>query len=277
MFVYRLFIEDLHYGPFCQIASVCNVFLYGFAVGVPVAFICPIAIYECWNPTLGDDFSHPGYVGPDLRLAAPMSVPADDLCLYHCLVAAFDLPRYQAAIDAQRVTWAKALRQKTIELLKTMRLFGQARRLALPGSAGYPDEPDFYWISKAINLGFELWQDGLPAPLPYGGLPITAAVIYRKVADGAGHLSDHYDLKQVYYDRDLVGRRLRLWRKTKPVLANFAVSPSMTSSRDVKIGDLPKHRATIVSAIGKYPSKRAQALVTVLAREYDLNVKWKAL
>ena len=55
------------------------------------------------------------------------------------------------------------------------------------------------------------------------------------------------------------------------------VPPLTAISNDVKIGDLPKHRATIVAAIGKYPAKRAQALVTVLSREYGLNVKWKAL
>ena len=45
----------------------------------------------------------------------------------------------------------------------------------------------------------------------------------------------------------------------------------------VKERDLKHHRSTIVAAITKYPSKRAQALVTVLCREYDLKVKWKAL
>ena len=153
----------------------------------------------------------------------------------------------------------------------------QARRLALSGSAGYPDEPDFYYLSEAANLGFEVCQDGLPAPLPYGGRCITATVCYCKVADGAGHLSDHYDLQQVHYDRDLVGQRLRLWRKTTPQFAMFGSGKPAAMGTYVKERDLKQHRSTIVAAITKYPSKRAQALVTVLCREYDLKVKWKAL
>ena len=35
-----------------------------------------------------------------------------------------------------------------------------------------------------------------------------------------------------------------------PILAAFASSPLTAISNDVKIGDLPKHRATIVAAIG---------------------------
>ena len=46
---------------------------------------------------------------------------------------------------------------------------------------------------------------------------------------------------------------------------------------DVKIGDLPQHKATIVAAIAKYPGKRAMARPTVLNREYGLLAKWKAL
>ena len=221
MLVYRLFIEDLHYGPLCRTASIFNVILFGFACSIPMSVVWPVVIYEAWNPTLGDDCSHPGYVGATTRLDNDMAMPADGLCFYHCLAAAADLPRYVAGTEKQRVMWARRLRDKTIALLTQHGLSSQARRLGLSGPDGYPDEPDFYWISKAINLGFELWQDGLPAPLPYGDLPITAVVYYRKVADGAGHLSDHYDLKQVYYDRDLVGRRLRLWRKTAPQFAMF--------------------------------------------------------
>ena len=155
-------------------------------------------------------------------------MPADGLCFYHCLAAAADLPRYIAGTEKPRAMWAGRLRDKTIALLNQHGLSSRARRLGLSGPDGYPDEPDFYWISKAIDMGFELWQDGMPAPLPYGGLSITAAVYYRKVADGAGHLSDPYDLRQVDCDRDLVGLRLRLWRKTKPMFANFAVSPPIT-------------------------------------------------
>ena len=93
--------------------------------------------------------------------------------------------------------WAERLRCRTIALLDTCGLSPQARRLERSGSEGYPDEPDFKWLAMASSIGFEVQLSGMSAPLPYGGLPITATVHYRKVADGAGHLSDHYDLVQV--------------------------------------------------------------------------------
>ena len=101
--------------------------------------------------------------------------------------------------------------------------------------------------------------------------------MYRKVADGDGHLSDHYDLGQVYYRKDLPVRRVRLSHKTKPRHAMFgAPMPAPISTGDVKIGDLPIYRDTIIAAISKYPQKRAQTLVTVLSQEFSLLVKWKA-
>ena len=51
----------------------------------------------------------------------------------------------------------------------------------------------------------------------------------------------------------------------------------MPDQGDVKIGNLWRHKSTIVAAIAKYPAKRARALSTVLELEYGLLVKWKAL
>ena len=170
--------------------------------------------------------------------------------------------------------WAERLRRRTIALLDLHDLSRQARRLELPGSEGYPDEEDFRWLSMASCIGFEVNQSGMAAPLPYGDRPIAATVYYHRVADGAGHLSDHFDLHQVYYSRDLVVRRLRLSGKTNPALLVSGGEKPVAIAGDVKIGELWKHRAAIVAAIATYPLKRAQALVTVLSREYGLCVKW---
>ena len=110
----------------------------------------------------------------------------------------------------------------------------------------------------------------------YGTYPICATVLFRKVADGAGHLSDHFDLKQVYEDTNTNGNgRWRLLRKTAPAhsIAGTVDRPPMPDKGDVKIRDLWQHRSTIVAAIARYPSKRAMALSTVLRKEYGLLVK----
>ena len=205
-------------------------------------------------------------------------MPADDFCLYHCLVAAVDLRRYYAASDTQRSMWARRLRCRTISVLNQHQLLDRARRLGLSGSAGYPDEEDFFYLSMASGLSFEIVQTGMAEPLCYGRSAIGATVQYVKVADGAGHLSDHYNLVQVYYDSRDPGRRLRLRRKTRPLAAMFvapAAAEAMTD--DVKIGQLSQHHSTIAAAISHYPFKRARALATVLSRDYGLVVKWKAL
>ena len=40
-----------------------------------------------------------------------------------------------------------------------------------------------------------------PSYVPhYGTSPIAARVLFTQVADGAGHLSDHFDLVQIYHE-----------------------------------------------------------------------------
>ena len=113
------------------------------------------------------EYRHPGYVGTGRRLDRPMSIAADDLCLYHCLAAAVDLRRYYAASDTQRSMWAKRLRCKTIGVLKEHHLLNRAHRLSLSGSAGYPDEEDFFYLSMASGASFEIVQTGMAEPLCY--------------------------------------------------------------------------------------------------------------
>ena len=103
------------------------------------------------------EYRHPGYVGTGRRLDRPMSIAADDLCLYHCLAAAVDLRRYYAASDTQRSMWARRLRCRTISVLNQHQLLDRARRLGLSGSAGYPDKEDFQYLS--IASGCAGWHD----------------------------------------------------------------------------------------------------------------------
>ena len=131
----------------------------------------------------------------------------------------------------------------------------------------------------ASGTSFEV-DLGVPYVPHYGTAPISARVVFHKVADGAGHLSDHYDLAQIYAASEGAGNgRWRLWRKTPLAESIYGTvdRPPMPEESDVKIGQLPEHHGTITDAIGKHPTKRAHALSTVLHRDYGLLVKWKAL
>ena len=124
-------------------------------------------------------------------------------------------------------------------------------------------------MARGISFEVDLGVAYVPH---YGTAAISARVLFRKVADGAGHLSDHYDLSQIYAASDVYagnGRR-RLRCKTRP-------TGSMADRDDVKLGKLWQHKSTIAAANGKHPAMRARALSTVLRRDYGLLVKWKAL
>ena len=108
---------------------------------------------------------------------------------------------------------AEALRSTVVQLLTDAGLSSRAHRLQLSGYEGYPDEEDFLYLAMASGVSFENEQPwGI---LHYGTSPIAARVVFRKVTDGAGHSSPHYDLSQIYRSTDRVtnGRR-RLRRKT---------------------------------------------------------------
>ena len=72
----------------------------------------------------------------------------------------------------------------------------QATRLSQPGSAGYPDEPDFAAIAAEAVFSFAIVQEGIPAPLVNGSEHGRVRMTVRRhsVADGAGPLSPHYDI-----------------------------------------------------------------------------------
>ena len=126
----------------------------------------------------------------------------DGLCLQHCIVAAADLVKYQALPVPEPATQAEELRIATIATLREDGLSKRADRLELSGKDGYPDEEDFSYIAMASGISFEV-DMGISYVPHYGTAPVSARVLYRKVADGAGHLSDHYDLGQIYAATEL--------------------------------------------------------------------------
>ena len=121
-------------------------------------------------------------------------------------------------------------------------------------------------MASGISFEVDLGASYLPH---YGTAPISARVLFRKVADGAGHLSDHFDLAQIFAASEATGNgRWRLWRKTPLSQSIYGTvdRPPMPEQGDVKIANLWKHKSTIVAAIAKYPAKRAIAPSTVLER-----------
>ena len=203
------------------------VVLIGLLSDIPTSVFCIALVVETVYPTLGDDdciviaddgpvqAMHPGYAG-DVLLDAPAQMPPDGLCLYHCIAAAANYASYMALSAPDRAVLAEQLRQKAIATLREHGLSSQAERLSLSGSEGYPDEPDFLYIAMASGTSFEVAGIS-PGYVPhYGTSSIAARVLFTQVADGAGHVSDHFDLVQIYYDPKPGNGRWRLWRKTTP-------------------------------------------------------------
>ena len=226
---------------------------------------------------------HPGYAGEG-RLTHAVSMPAGGASLYHCLVAASNVDAYRDLTVLERRIRAEALHTAAIKYLDEEGDVSSARRLELSGMDGYPEEQYFRCIAMSSGISFEVEQPGIEHIPHYGNGPIAARLLCRRVADGAGHQSCHYDLQQIYRDHRLGNGRWRLLKKTPPRYAVYGLPDqvpqrcrSMVDDAYVKIGDLPKHHLTIEDAISKHPAKRARALSVVLRDDYALIVKWKVL
>ena len=102
----------------------------GLLSDIPTNILVSVLAIEAVYPTLGDDddctmIAHPASVEPmrpdyagDPVLDAPVQMPPDDLCLYHCLVAAADYVIYLGLTVSEREAKAEQLRSATIALLQ---------------------------------------------------------------------------------------------------------------------------------------------------------------
>ena len=89
---------------------------------------------------------------------------------------------------------AKRLRQKVYRRIREDKLFDQAERLMKSGAEGYPDEPDFKYFAAVAGFSFSIVQAPIHEPLVYGSGPVCLKLRRHEVADGAGHLSPHFDI-----------------------------------------------------------------------------------
>ena len=92
--------------------------------------------------------------------------------------------------------YARRLQGKIYRRIRQDKLFKQADRLMKPGADGYPDEEDFYYFAAVAGFSFAIVQEPLLEPLVYGSQfgPVRLTLRRHEVADGAGHLSPHYDI-----------------------------------------------------------------------------------
>ena len=102
--------------------------------------------------------------------------------------------------------------------------------------------------AMASGISFEVEQAGIRYVSHYGASSISARFLRSQVADGVGHSSYHYDLKQVYSGGVHTGTgRFRIRSKT----STGGSAPTMHEQADVKICDLGNHRSTIESVIDR--------------------------
>ena len=78
--------------------SILAVALAGLLSGIPTIILLAALVIEAGYPTMGDDDCiviedmapvkpmHPGYMGTERLLDAPLPMAADGLCLYHCIL-----------------------------------------------------------------------------------------------------------------------------------------------------------------------------------------------
>ena len=122
---------------------------------------------EAWN--LQNPALHPPQL--DASHPAVVQVPSDDLCLYHCALAARNAPQWVVEHSAVN-GWADGAAKQLIDVQNAQQLRSlvivQARqdgndraadRLLLPGSAGQPTDADIQYLGKLMG-GSILVQDG---------------------------------------------------------------------------------------------------------------------
>ena len=135
-----------------------------------------------------------------------VAVPADDMCLYHCSVAANDISHWRSkttATGAGRSSetsftrlLASDVRARLIAKTDGAGFHQEAQRLALQGAAGFPDESNFALISGMLGGGVA--SSVGQTYLVKGTGPVVMHIGFDAAVDGAGHGSGHFQLYQIH-------------------------------------------------------------------------------
>ena len=147
---------------------------------------------------------HPPHLGDDHR--APVAVPPDGLCLYHCATAGQDLAAWVAthhpstgqAFDlrqaASDLTEAWSWRDRIVGLAREVGDIQLAQRLSLDGSAGYPDQDVLPLLARL--LGGKVVLQVADVQVAFGQGPLILHLLGGISHDGAGHGSGHFSILQ---------------------------------------------------------------------------------
>ena len=119
-------------------------------MGVLVVRSRYVDVRRSYEADCGDD-------GGDIKM------PADDYCLYRCF-------NYAGSNGAAPLTedYAGRFQRKVYRTMLRWGKEGLAERLMRPGSAGYPDETDFWYFAKTVGYSFAIVQAPILEPLVYG-------------------------------------------------------------------------------------------------------------
>ena len=128
------------------------------------------------------------------QLVAPLSPPADEQCLYHCLAAAPDVIFYESVPLPDKSTAVYCVKAEFLEFARAKGTQDVAARLSGKGPDSYPDIEDFNLLGEVLGGQIVLHgpQVGGAGPIYYNsGCPQILVLGHLMVKDGSGHRAPH--------------------------------------------------------------------------------------
>ena len=219
-FAAAAFSDRFHFAPGvrCTVASYLHLLPLLISCPVHLHILCILAVVVAPHLAGSDDGSDLQVLGefvsghgqvrgaPHVPDGESVEVPADGLCLYHCMVAARDVAAWREMPLATRIDHAKALKESLMLALREKGDASIADRLSLSGPGGYPGMDEMGAFCKILgDISLLLTCDeGGPErsePIKYGrdaSLPLLH-ILKTVVRDGNGVEADHFNLLQSWY------------------------------------------------------------------------------
>ena len=178
----------------CRLMSVC-VAMSGWRFDAGIAWAAcscgMIVICLLW----------PMYPG-SRTIATDVSVPADGLCQYHCIVCAQDYQRWLMMDEQRRTDAAYQIKGRVVAHFMEVGDHVTYARISQRGSAGYLEESEFAALADAGGVCFDVELENGTVVGPYGGDDVRVRMHYTTAVDGAGVAQPHYQVRHVYeYDQ----------------------------------------------------------------------------
>jgi hypothetical protein len=119
------------------------------------------------------------------------------------MAAAQNVLLYQNLPLQDKITAAYSVKSDFLQFLRAKGKLDLAKRLGGTGSESYPDSEDFELLGEFLGgqVVLESTEVGEAGPIYYNtGCPRVVVLGHRKVLDGNGHSSPHYELKQTFFE-----------------------------------------------------------------------------